>query len=179
MLIVLDQEILNSRLLLFPSRRVISFNHQSVVKVVYIQTISRSISCDQDQRRGEHISFHLVACEIRQVLGLWLRYYSPNRSMGTLTVLLRPKTTSWWTHLVSSRFTRDQAIFGPRGCVLLTSPFYVYSNRPPTTKTYVVVDTSRFLSFHTISREIWATGFCSASPNRSMRTISFQLQKLT
>ena len=49
MLNVLDPEKLKSRLLLFPSRREIAFNHQLLVDVVYIQTMPRAITCDQDR----------------------------------------------------------------------------------------------------------------------------------
>ena len=62
--IVLDPEILKSLLLSFLSRRVIAFNHQLLVEVVYIQTMSRLIPCDQDQIRDGQISFHIAACEI-------------------------------------------------------------------------------------------------------------------
>ena len=78
--IVFGPEIFKSCLLLFLLRCVIAFSHQLLVEVVYIITMSRSIPCDQDQRRdGKSRSISLP-----------------------LTAPLRPKLTSWWTNLVFS-----------------------------------------------------------------------------
>ena len=79
MLIVLDPEILKYRLLSFPTRRVIAFNPQLLVEVVYIQTVSRSMPCNQF---GNNLATGLCSA-------------SPNRSMCSFNFNRPPTITSY------------------------------------------------------------------------------------
>ena len=90
MLIVLDPEILKSRLLSFPSRLVIAFNNQMLVEVLYIQTIPRSIPCYQDHQGPPTKHTYVVVDKSR-----FLSFRTRSSNIGTVGCILLLLTVLW------------------------------------------------------------------------------------